>query len=258
MLKRRLIPRFLARKSSNPGASDFEVCISRHYSDLKIVGNLGSQLSIFESNKADELLVINAHKEKRSLDPEFINALRNSIEKLSTPIMVGGSINSIEDVSELVAVGVDKVLCGITTLNHELHTQIANVFGSQALSVSIDYALDPKGFLIGFTQKRHFSESSFKSLIRNIQDSGAGEIILNRFDLDGTRSGLDIETLQTALTVATVPIIVASGAGKPEHFIDAFDSGADGVATGTYFAKMDQSPLQLRSRLFNAGVNIRA
>jgi imidazole glycerol phosphate synthase subunit HisF len=54
-----------------------------------------------------------------------------------------------------------------------------------------------------------------------------------------------------------VPIVISSGAGTPEHFIDAFESGADGIATGTYFAKMDQNPLQLRSRLFNAGIHIR-
>ena len=72
------------------------------------------------------------------------------------------------------------------------------------------------------------------------------------------RQGLDIETLQEVLSVATVPIVVSSGAGKPEHFIDAFESGADGISVGTYFAKMDQSPLQLRSRLVNAGINLRA
>ena len=257
MLKRRLIPRFLARKSYASQTNDFEVCISRQYSNLKMVGNLQSQLRIFESNKADELLVINSEKKQGSLNSDFIKAIRDSIEQLSTPIMVGGGITSINDASTLVDVGVDKLLCGISTLNHGLHTEIANLFGSQSLSISIDYSVEPEGLFVGYTQRKHYTLDSFKALIRRTENSGAGEIILNRFDLDGTRSGLDIETLQTALTVATVPIVIASGAGKPEHFIDAFNSGADGIATGTYFAKMDQSPLQLRSRLFNAGVNIR-
>ena len=258
MLKRRLIPKFLARKSSQNGANDFEVCISRNYSDLKMVGNLRSQLSIFESNKADELLVINTDKTKGLMNSEFVSAIRDSIENLSTPIMVGGGINSIEDASLLVAVGVDKVLCGISTLNHGLHTQIANLFGSQALSISIDYVLDSQGLVVGFKQRAAFSATSFTSLLRDIENSGAGEIILNRYDLDGTKSGLDIETLQAALAVVKVPIVLTSGAGKPEHFISAFNLGADAVATGTYFAKMEQSALLIRSRLFNSGVCILA
>ena len=257
MLKRRLIPRFLARKSSEAETGDFEVCISQQYSNLKRIGSLRSQLRIFESNKADELLVINIEKAPGSLSAGFVTAIRDSIEPLATPIMVGGGINSIKDASTLVDVGVDKVLCGISTLNHTLHAEIANLFGSQALSISIDYSVEPKGLFVGFTQRTHYTLNSFKTLIRDIENSGAGEIILNRFDLDGTRSGLDIETLQAALTVATVPIVIASGAGKPEHFVGAYESGADGIATGTYFAKMDQSPLQLRSRLFNTGINIR-
>jgi cyclase len=241
-----------------PKASDFEVCISHQYSNFKKVGNLQSQLRIFESNKADELLVINTEKAAGPLNADFVRAIGDSIEVLSTPIMVGGGINSTNDASSLVDVGVDKLLCGISTLNHSLHTEIANLFGSQALSISIDYSVEPEGLFVGFTQRKHYTLNSFTALIRHIENSGAGEIILNRIDFDGARLGLDIETLQTALTVATVPIVIASGAGKPEHFIDAFESGADGIATGTYFAKMDQSPLQLRSRIFNAGVNIRS
>ena len=114
--------------------------------------------------------------------------------------MVGGGINSIKDASTLVDVGVDKVLCGISTPNHPLHAEIANLFGSQALSISIDYSIEPKGLFVGFTQRTHYNLNSFKALIRDIENSGAGEIILNRFDLDGTRTGLDIETLRTKLS----------------------------------------------------------
>jgi len=257
MLKRRLIPKFLARKSSRSELGDYEVCISQNYSNLKMVGNLRSQLRIFESNKADELLVINCDKYSPSLDIDFIKSVEDSIALLSTPIMVGGGIDCVDDASKLIDVGVDKVLCGISSLNHDLHTKIANLFGSQALSISIDYFVSPEGFKIGFNQQEYYTLSSFKALIRDIENSGAGEIVLNRIDFDGARTGLDIQTLRTAQLVTTVPIVISSGAGTPEHFIDAFESGADGIATGTYFAKMDQNPLQLRSRLFNAGIHIR-
>ena len=256
MLKRRLIPKFLARKSSS-SSTDLEACISRHYSNFRMVGALKSQLRIFESNKADELLVINLEKSPGPLNPNFIQAIKESVEMLSTPIMVGGGIASIDDAEALVGVGVDKVLCGISTANHKLHTRIANLLGSQALSVSVDYSIESGGIFVGFTERVAHTWDSFKTLIRQIEESGAGEIILNRLDFDGTKTGLDLGTLEIVLSVATVPIIVSSGGGKPEHFISAFELGADGVATGTFFAKMDQNPLQLRSRIANAGVNIR-
>lgn len=258
MLKRRLIPRLLAKKSSAEKTNNFEVFTSQRYSNLKLVGNLRSQLSIFESNKVDELLVINVEKSSKPFDSDFVAAIADSIEALSTPIMVGGGINSIDDATKLVDVGVDKVLCGISTLNHRLHEKIAYLLGSQALSVSIDYSIEDSHVLVGYTQQMSYTLNSFKSLVLDIQNSGAGEIILNRIDSDGMRLGLDLETLQIVLNVATLPIVVSSGAGKPEHFIAAFESGADGISVGTYFAKMDQSPLQLRSRLLNAGINLRA
>ena len=256
MLKRRLIPKFLARKSFFD-STDFEACISRNYSNLKIVGALKSQLRIFESNKADELLVINVEKSTNHISPNFIQAIKGCVEILSSPIMVGGGITSIDDATALVEVGVDKVLCGISTTNHMLHTGIASLLGSQALSVSVDYTIEPEGIFVGFTERICHTLESFKSLIRHIEESGAGEIILNRIDFDGTKAGLDVETLQTVMGIANVPLLISGGAGKPEHFISAFESGAEGIVTGTFFAKMDQNPLQLRSRLSNSGVLIR-
>lgn len=258
MLKKRIIPRFLARKSASLGGSNFEACISQNYSSLKMVGALKSQLRIFESNKADELMVINTCKTPGPIDADFVQAISDSIEILSTPIIVGGGINSQADAAALVDIGVEKLLCGISTRNHAFHTKIANLLGSQALSICVDYSVMYESIHVGNSNKFIVTLDSFRTLIERIENSGAGEIILNRIDFDGKKSGLDLEMLHLVLDVTNVPIVLASGAGKAEHFIAAFEAGADGVGTGTFFAKMDQNPLQLRSRLFNAGINIRA
>jgi len=255
MLKRRLIPKLLTRKANYDG--NFEACISRNYSELKMIGSLRSQLRIFESNKSDELMIINTNKTPDTLDPSFIEAIKESAEMLSTPIMAGGGINSVNDAAALIEAGVDKVLCGVSTQNHKLHTKLASLLGSQAVSISIDYTIEQDNIFVGKRARNQFTSASFDTLVQRIVDSGAGEIILNRIDFDGSQSGLDIQTLQTLVRKTPIPIILGSGAGKLEDFILAFESGADGVATGTFFAKMDQNPLQLRSRLFNTGVNIR-
>jgi cyclase len=256
MLKRRIIPKFLVRESSlDP--KDFEACISQGYSNLKMIGSLKSQLRIFESYKSDELLVINTNKTSDRLDTNFLQAIKESIEELSTPIIVGGRITSTKDATALIEVGVDKVICGISTFNHKLHSEIASLFGSQALSISIDYSIESGVILVGASLKTKFTQNSFLELVKRIENSGAGEIVLNRIDFDGAQSGLDLETLEMVMGLTRIPFILASGAGKIEDFVSAFESGADGVVVGTFFAKMDQNPLQLRSRLFNLGINIR-
>ena len=256
MLKRRLIPKILTRKVE-ANIPRIEVVISQNYSNFKSVGTLKSQLRIFESNKADEILVINTDKTPDSLNSEFFQTLRESLEYLTTPIMVGGGIETLKDVRNLVGAGVDKVLCGISTFDHTFHSKVSSHFGSQALAVCVDYTLDTGGFLVGNMSRKFHSKVSFAKLIKRIEDSGAGEIVLNRIDFEGTKHGLDLDTLKSLLEITSVPLILSSGAGKSEHFVEAFMAGADGVAAGTFFAKIDQSPLQLRSRIFNAGVNIR-
>jgi cyclase len=256
MLKRRIIPKILIRKLP-AGKPEFEVLISQNYSNFKTVGTLKSQLRIFESNKVDELLVINTNKAPNSLDFEFYQSVKESIEFLSTPIIVGGGIKDLSEVTNLIDVGVDKVICGISTFDHAFHNKVANRLGSQALVVSLDYTINSEGIFVGNVPRKFHNWVAFTKLIRNIEDSGAGEIILNRIDFDGARMGLDLGTLKLVLEITNVPVVLSSGAGKSEHFIEAFRQGADAVAAGTFFAKMDQSPLQLRSRIFNSGVIIR-
>ena len=256
MLKRRLIPKILARPSGSSQIG-YEACISQKYSNLKGIGSLKSQLRIFESNKADELLVINVDKTKVGIGIEFVENIGRVIDFLSTPMMVGGGITSVEDAKALVNVGVDKVICGISGTNHKLHSKIASTLGSQALTISIDYTLDLGQIVVGHYNPAVFTEKKFLELIKEIEASGAGEIVLNRIDFDGMKLGLDIQTLKTVGSITHLPIVITSGAGKPEDFIYAFNNGADAVATGTYFAKFDQNPLQLRSRLHTSGVSIR-
>lgn len=187
MLKKRLIPRFLARKSLSPGGSKFDACISQNYSNLRMVGSLKSQLAIFESNKADELLVINTSKVLGPIDVDFIQTMGDCVAALSTPIMVGGGVNTRDDAAALVDVGIEKLLCGISAREHKFHEQIARLLGSQALSISIDYKITAQGICIGNTQSFIVDLTSFEKLIERIEDSGAGEIILNRIDYDGKK-----------------------------------------------------------------------
>jgi cyclase len=256
VLKRRLIPKILTRKVVSD-IPRIEVVISQNYSNFKSIGTLKSQLRIFESNKADEILVINTDKSPDSLNSEFFQILRDSIEYLTTPIMVGGGIETLRDVTDLVGAGVDKVLCGISTFDHTFHNKISSHFGSQALAVSVDYTLGTDGYFVGNMSRKFHDAVSFANLIKRIEDSGAGEIVLNRIDFEGAKLGLDLEMLKLILGITSIPIVLSSGAGKSEHFVEAFMAGADAVAAGTFFAKIDQSPLQLRSRIFNAGIDIR-
>ena len=86
---------------------------------------------------------------------------------------------------------------------------------------------------------------------------GAGDILLTSIDRDGTRSGLDTDLTRVVCDAVTIPVITSGGCGSAAHFVDGFAAGADAVAAGTYFSFRDENPMQTRSQIRNAGIEIR-
>jgi cyclase len=255
MIKKRIIPKIIVRKS--PESSDgYAAYVSNSYSTFFSIGILSSQLRIFESNRVDELMIINADKSDESISESFLSYLSDAISVLRTPITVGGGIESISDAENLIAAGADKLLIGLNDSNPSLIQEISSKFGAQAVVGSIDYSVNQTHFLLR-GKAEIYDRDSLAAIAFNAQSAGIGELLLNCVDNDGSKQGLDLSAIMCFDKNSTLPIILSSGAGKPEHFLIAFDAGADAVAAGTFFSKLDQNPLQLRSRLLNKGVHLR-
>ena len=255
MLKKRLIPKILARRPSD-GRDLWSAGVTVGYEKFVSIGSMNSQVRIFESNKVDEIILINIEKNNESSVADFSKVLKDLIPQLMTPLTAGGSIECISDADRLVSSGADKLLCGLSQNRFGLFSQIANKFGSQALVASLDYAISGKAILHR-NDDIELSYLQIKSTIDRALECGVGEIVLNCVQRDGSRNGFHLELLESLAGEIPAPLIISSGAGKPEHFTDAFNCGASGVAAGTYFAKLDQNPLQLRSRLLNQNITLR-
>jgi cyclase len=255
MLRKRIIPRILVRKAGD----NFSSVVSRKFDRFITVGNPISQFKIMDSNKADEISIINLHRGGLSTISEFSSYLQGIVKVSSTPISAGGGIKSYGDVDILMESGIEKLSIPIYDefSNLSIFEYVARKYGKQAVQGTLDYS-ELDSF---YSVRRSIKRISYKDLINLIKkyiESGAGEIVLTNIERDGARQGLDLGLLPIVDCGISAPILLSGGAHSADNFVDAFNKGADGVISGTYLAKMDQNLLQLRSKVSIAGVNVRS
>jgi len=255
MTKKRIIPKLLLELSQK--SENVVTGTSINYDEFRTVGSPVSQAEIYQSTISDELMVI-FRRESRSTFEQRLEILSRVTEKILMPLSFGGLISNLDEVKKLFDMGIEKIILGRAFReNPKLITATANLFGSQAVIVSIDY-----------TENLNVSKSKMgagiigaNELIQTIKTAGeigAGEIALNDVGRDGTMSGTNISRLREVRNQTNLPIIQSCGIGKTAHFIEAFQNGADAVAVGTFFAFVDQNFIQIRSHIRNSGIDIRS
>ncbi len=253
MIKKRIIPKILVDAPTEGG--EILAFSSIQYKSFKRIGSPLSQLKILESNMVDELSIINLG---RVLNPlGFSNFIEDTLRHLNSPITAGGNLNDFEQMGSLIKAGADKVISSFSTSKIDLFQAFIKFFGSQSLVISLDYVISPNGYFVLRNETIPRTESNFLEIAINLNRLKIGELVLNDITRDGMRIGVDISTLNKVRKVSDFPIVSGSGVGKAEDFIDAFRNGADGVSAGSFFASMDQNPLQVRSRIFNSGIPVR-
>jgi imidazole glycerol-phosphate synthase subunit HisF len=210
---------------------------------------------------ADEItfLDVNASKEGRSTVLELV---RRTAEKVFIPLTVGGGIRSIGDVAALLEAGADKVSVASAGIQRpELIAEIANRFGSQVLVVSLDLKRSNNA-KCGFTVTSHGgsvdAELDALEWVKNVQDLGAGELLVNSIDKDGTKDGFDIELLEIICGVARIPVIASGGAGSADHFVAAAGTGVDAMLAASIFHRGQVSIGEVKKALSDANFLVRA
>ncbi len=254
MLRKRIIPKILVRKSGD----SYSAVISRNFDRFITVGNALSQFRIMDSNKADEISIINLHRGGSSPVSEFSKTLFKFVEASSTPISAGGGIKSILDADTFMKTGIEKISIPIyaDSSNLFLFEYVSSKYGKQAVQATLDYSATESFYTIR-RSKSLLNLDELSSIVRTYLKSGAGEIAITNMEKDGARTGLDLSLLNLTGYGINVPILLSGGAHSADNFVEAFRAGADGVISGTYMAKMDQSLLQLRSKIAVSGINVR-
>jgi cyclase len=205
---------------------------------------------------ADEitLLDVNASKQGRSTVLELVS---RTAQNVFIPLTVGGGVRSVDDVSKLLEAGADKVsIASAAILRPELVSEITKRFGSQVVVLSLDLKRNA-GYASGYTVTSHGGsvDEGIDAIawVQRVQDLGAGELLVNSIDMDGTKSGFDIELLDRILDVATVPVIASGGAGRIEDFVAAVAAGANALLAASVFHSESLSIRSVKSALAEAG-----
>jgi cyclase len=209
-----------------------------NFRDLRDAGDPVELAKTYDAEGADELtfLDISASHEGRATTMEIVSA---TAEQVFIPLTVGGGVGSVEDVDRLLRAGADKVAVNTAAIRRpELVAEIADRFGRQVLVLSVD-ARRAAGTDSGFEVTTHGGRRSAGldavAWAARAAALGAGEILLNAMDADGTQDGFDLQLIEAVRREVTIPVIASGGAGRTEHFPPAVDAGADAVLAATVF-----------------------
>lgn len=229
MLSIRVIPTLLLK--------DWGIVKTVRFNKETYIGCPINAVRVFNSNNVDELILldIQATRQGRGPDPEIVTQIA---DEACMPITIGGGIRDLETVRSMLNSGADKV-CINTAAVEDPHfvEQAAGRFGSQCVVVSIDVKKRWRGGHEVYTRRgRQRTRLSPVEHAIHMEELGAGEILLNSVDRDGTWEGYDLELLHEVADAVNVPVIACGGAGKLQDFADAVHvGGASAVSAGSYF-----------------------
>jgi cyclase len=231
-----------------------------NFQDLRDAGDPVELAKVYDAEGADELtfLDISASHEGRSTTMEIVSA---TAEQVFIPLTVGGGVGSVEDVDRLLRAGADKIAVNTAAIRRpELVAEIADRFGNQVLVLSVD-ARRAAGTDSGFEVTTHGGRTSAGldavAWAKRAAELGAGEILLNAMDADGTQDGFDLDLIRLVRREVTIPVIASGGAGRVEHFPPAVEAGADAVLAATVFHFGTLRIADVKHSLADAGYPVR-
>lgn len=232
------------------------------FKNHEVVGDI-LQLALFYSEQgADELVFydIKASPENRVTGRDW---LRRIAEFLDIPFCVAGGISSVKQAEEILYSGADKISINSPAVqNPSFINELVKIFGSQCVVIGIDTSFSGNDFYVhkytGDTRKSMKTTLKTFEWLKEVQDRGAGEIVLNCMEMDGTRDGYDLIQLKKAKELCYVPLIASGGAGKCEHFSDLFKStDVDGALAAGIFHRKTVIIRELKEFLFKEGIHVR-
>ncbi|HEX4470451.1 MAG TPA: imidazole glycerol phosphate synthase subunit HisF [Nocardioides sp.] len=238
-----------------------------NFANLRDAGDPVELARRYDAEGADELtfLDISASHEGRATTMEIVS---RTAEEVFIPLTVGGGVSSVDDVDRLLRAGADKVAVNTAAIQRpELVSEIADRFGNQVLVLSVDARRVPTGSTDGPTPDSGFEVTTHGGRkaagldavewASRVAALGAGEILLNAMDADGTRAGFDLELVRLVRAAVSIPVIASGGAGSADDFPPAVEAGADAVLAATVFHFGTVTIAEVKSALAAAGYAVR-
>ena len=210
----------------------------------------------YNEEGADELCFLDitaSHLERDTI----VDVVERVARELFIPLTVGGGIRTIDDISRLLNVGCDKISFNSAAIkNPNLIDEAANKFGSQCVVVAIDAKRTSEGYSVFINGGRLDTGRDALVWAKEAQERGAGEILLTSMDCDGVKNGFELN-LTRIFSELDIPVIASGGAGKMEHFKDAFLAGADACLAASIFHFREIEIKALKTYLRQNGIEVR-
>lgn len=209
---------------------------TRRFSDPKYVGDPINVIKIFNTKEVDELMVLDIGATRKGAEPRY-DLIEECAGECFMPLCYGGGIKRLDQAIRIFSLGIEKICVQSSALqNLDLVSQVASRFGSQAVVVSVDVKKDWLGRRKLYSAaERKVNSTDWLEFAKRAVDAGAGEILLNSVDRDGTLSGMDCDLIREATQMLQVPVIAVGGAGSLHDLRSAIRAGAGGVAAGAFF-----------------------
>jgi len=217
--------------------SDNGLVKTKKFKDKKYVGDPINAIRIFNEKKCDELIVLNIDATSKKIEIDF-EKIKKFAAECRMPLCYGGGIKSVEQAKAIISLGVEKVaISSITIEDENIIKDMANEIGSQSVVVVLDVKKNMFGKYVVYTHNGTKNTGiELNDMIYRIQESGAGEVVINSIDNDGMMSGYDIKLAKRLKDIISIPLTMIGGAGKYEDLKALLDScGIIGAAAGSLF-----------------------
>lgn len=250
MLKVRVIPTLLYR--------DFGLVKGTGFDSRRAVGSAMQAIKVYEMRGVDELVLLDvtATLQGRSPDHALIDDLADDC---FMPLTVGGGIATVDHIRRLLEVGADKVAVGTAAIEApDIIDQGAARFGSQCIVAVVDVVRDETGRpSVAVRSGTSDTGRDPVDLARELESRGAGELLVQSVERDGTMSGYDLEVLEAVAAAVDVPVIASGGAGTAGDMEAAVRRGASAVAAAAMFHYTQQTPMECKHHLRSVGIPVR-
>ena len=251
MLKVRVIPTLLWK--------NFGLVKGVGFNSWRRVGPVLPAIKVYNQRDVDELVLLDIVAQQSGAAPDF-----ESIEEFGqdsfVPLTIGGGITGIEQVQRLLRAGADKVSVNTAAYAHpELVTEIAKRHGVQCVVASVDARAESHGGWQCFSHAGSVATGKeVCAWARELEDRGAGEILITSIERDGTMQGYDLALIEAVVGAVQIPVIASGGAGNYQDMVKAVtEAGASAVAAASMFHFTEQTPAGAKAALAAAGIPVR-
>ena len=250
MLKNRIIPCLDVKNG--------RVVKGINFVDLKDAGDPVEQAKIYSDGGADEIcfLDITASNENRET---IYDVVKETSKKCFVPLTVGGGVRSVEDINKLLNCGADKVSINTAAVqNSKVVIESSKKFGSQCIVVAIDAKKRNDSWEIFTHGGRNETGINAIEFSKQMEENGAGELLITSMDRDGTQIGYDIELMRNISSIVNIPIIASGGVGNLDHLVDGIKLGnASAVLAASIFHYGKHSVIEAKQYLDSKGIPVR-